>query len=199
MVIFLLCRLFRCDFHRSLPPFLFSYHLLLCVLDFVFHNLYLDRRRDLLNSRIPGLPSDFVGRTSSLSSSAYKSGVFATQSTVLETLCDLYGGTPIEAKGVKVKYDVGVDWERWLKQLLPCDNRKVTVHTHTPSPQAHYLLPFLNKMFEKMTLRGKSITYSQVLSSDNFKFNNGEDTNTEPSRSHATIVTSPSRYFIRLF
>jgi hypothetical protein len=43
-----------------------------------------------------------------------------------------------------------------------------------PSPcQVHYLLPFLSKMFEKLTMRGKSLNNSGVLSFDNFDFNHG--------------------------
>ena len=90
-----------------------SYHLLLCVLDFVYHNLYLDRRGDLFSTatndddsdskrrhRLPRLPSD-MNRPSS--TCAYKPAIFATQSSILEALCEAFDGTAIEAKGVKVR------------------------------------------------------------------------------------------------
>lgn len=111
-----------------------SYHLMLCMIDFVFHNLVLDRRRDLLHPDFPGLPPGF-----SKPSAIIRARPISLPSSILEVLCDLYGGTAIEAKGVKV----------------------------------HYLLPFLSKMFEKLTMRGKSLNNSGVLSFDNFDFNHG--------------------------
>ena len=85
-----------------------SYHLLLCVLDFIFHNVFLDRRWDLVDSRFPGLAAPSSGHPSSLSassaatSSSFRTGVSSSSASIIEKLCGDYGGTAIEAKGVKV-------------------------------------------------------------------------------------------------
>jgi hypothetical protein len=81
------------------PIFLSSYHLMLCMIDFVFHNLVLDRRRDLLHPDFPGLPPGF-----SKPSAIIRARPISLPSSILEVLCDLYGGTAIEAKGVKVRF-----------------------------------------------------------------------------------------------
>ena len=77
-----------------------SYHLLLCVLDFIFHNVFLDRRWDLVDSRFPGLAAPSSGHPTA--SSSFRTGVSSSSASIIEKLCGDYGGTAIEAKGVKV-------------------------------------------------------------------------------------------------
>ena len=69
---------------------------MLCVFDFIFHNLYLDRRRDIINPHFSSLPSIYQRPMTS-----YKPRL-ASPVSILEDLCEQFGGTAMEAKGVKV-------------------------------------------------------------------------------------------------
>ncbi|KAM8945912.1 retinoblastoma-like protein 2 [Pelodytes ibericus] len=82
-----------------------SFHLLLCAFDLIYGNaLQCPNRRELLNPTFTGLPEEF-------SSKDYKPP--AEPPCIIETLCSLHNGLPLEAKGIKEHF-----WKPYIRKLF---------------------------------------------------------------------------------
>ncbi|KDR11553.1 Retinoblastoma-like protein 1, partial [Zootermopsis nevadensis] len=81
-----------------------SYHLLLACCDLMFANAILADRREILNPKFPGLPSNFFDQEYTTPSQA---------PCIIDHLCKKHDGIPVEAKGIK-EYS----WKIHIKKLL---------------------------------------------------------------------------------
>lgn len=79
-----------------------SYHLLLACFDFIFVNIYMSGRKDIINNDFPA-PNTMKAKCSSLSD----------VSCIIDVLCSRHDGISVEAKAIK-EYN----WRKHIKQMF---------------------------------------------------------------------------------
>lgn len=116
-----------------------SYHLLLACFDFIFVNIYMSGRKDIINNNFP-IPQSIKGKCNSLSD----------VSCILDVLCSRHDGISVEAKSIK-EYC----WRKHIKQMFEKRVLKGNVQLFSEIIDTAYFeqnFKAVNKLYEEYVL-----------------------------------------------